>query len=213
MAEKEKQLNQPNQNLERVEKTKQILNGFAETITNIELNGNFDEAVELIKNCNSKIVTTGMGKAGVAMKKFSSTLCSLGFPASFLHPGEAMHGDMGIVTPQDILFVASTSGKTREIIELIDLIKLNGVYKIIAITSHLDSPLRKKVDVILDMGEIKEAGNVGMAPTTSILAILAITDTLAIIASEEKGFTKKSFGKYHHGGYLGAISREDNVIH
>lgn len=154
-----------------------------------------------------------MGKAGVAMKKFSSTLCSLGFPACFLHPGEALHGDMGLVTSQDILFVASTSGKTREIIEIINLIKKNGVYKIIAITSHLDSPIRDKVDIVLDMGEIKEAGDVGMAPTTSILAILAITDALAIVASEEMGFTRESFGKYHHSGYLGQISRGDNVIY
>lgn len=147
------------------------------------------------------------------MKKFSSTLCSLGFPACFLHPGEAMHGDMGLVTANDILFVASTSGKTREVIELIDLIRKNGVYKIIAITSHLDSPLRDKVDVVIDMGEIKEAGDIGMAPTTSILTILAITDALAIIASEEKGFNKDSFGKFHHGGYLGAVARKDNMIY
>lgn len=197
----------------RTLKAKEILNGFASTIAKIEVNGNFCKAIDLIVGCQTKIVTTGMGKAGVAMQKFSSTLCSLGFPACFLHPGDAMHGDMGIVNPQDILFVASTSGKTREVLELIDLIKKNGVYKIIAITSHLDSPLRDKVDIVLDMGEIKEAGEIGMAPTTSILTILAITDTLAIIASEEKGFDKSDFGKYHHGGYLGAVSRKDNVIY
>jgi arabinose-5-phosphate isomerase len=161
-------------------------------------------AIDLIKNSSSKIITTGMGKAGIAMQKFSSTLCSLGFPSCFLHPGEAMHGDMGLIKSDDILFVASTSGKTREVLELIDLVKSNGVDKIIAITSHRDSPLREKVDVILD---------IGMAPTTSILTILAITDALAIIASEEKGFSRKDFGRYHHGGYLGAVSREDNVIH
>lgn len=202
-----------NPNQERIQKTKKILNGFSQTIANIEVNGNFCKAIDLIKECKSKIVTTGMGKAGVAMQKFSSTLCSLGFPACFLHPGEAMHGDLGLVTLDDILFVASTSGKTREVLELIDIIRKNGVSKIIAITSHLDSPLRNKVDIVLDMGEIKEAGEIGMAPTTSILAILAITDTLAIIASEEKGFSRKDFGKYHHGGYLGALSRKDNVIY
>lgn len=202
-----------NLNQIRIQKTKKILDGFADTLAKVEVNGNFCKAIDLIKDCQSKIVTTGMGKAGVAMQKFSSTLCSLGFPSCFLHPGEAMHGDMGIVKPEDILFVASTSGKTREILELIDLIKKNGVYKIIAITSHLDSPLRNKVDIVLDMGEIKEAGEIGMAPTTSIITILAITDALAIIASEEKGFCKKDFGKYHHGGYLGQLAREDSIIY
>jgi len=197
----------------RLQKAKEILNGFSRTIANIEVNGNFCKAVELIKECKSKIVTTGMGKAGVAMQKFSSTLCSLGFPACFLHPGEAMHGDMGVVLPQDILFVASTSGKTREILELVDIIRKNGIDKIISITSHLDSPLRNKVDVVIDMGDIKEAGEVGMAPTTSIITMLAITDVLAIVASEEKGFTKKDFGRFHHSGYLGAISRGDNQIY
>lgn len=154
-----------------------------------------------------------MGKAGVAMQKFSSTLCSLGFPSCFLHPGEAVHGDMGLITQDDLLFVASTSGKTREILDLITLIKNNGVHKIIAITSHKDSPLREMVDVTLDMGDIKEAGTIGLAPTTSILVMLSITDTIAIMASEEKGFGLKDFGKLHHGGYLGAISRGDNIIH
>jgi arabinose-5-phosphate isomerase len=201
-----------NQNL-KIRKAKKILNLFSQTIANIQVNGNFCVAIDLIKNSSSKIITTGMGKAGIAMQKFSSTLCSLGFPSCFLHPGEAMHGDMGLIKSDDILFVASTSGKTREVLELIDLVKSNGVDKIIAITSHRDSPLREKVDVILDMGKIKEGGDIGMAPTTSILTILAITDALAIIASEEKGFSRKDFGRYHHGGYLGAVSREDNVIH
>jgi arabinose-5-phosphate isomerase len=148
------------------------------------------------------------------MRKFSSTLCSLGFSACYLHPGEAMHGDLGILNPNDILFVASTSGKTREILDLLEIVKENiSVSKIIAITSHLDSPLREKVDLVLDMGVIKEAGKVGLAPTTSILVMLAITDTLAIIASEEKGFGLEDFKKYHHGGYLGSISRKDGIIY
>lgn len=197
----------------KIQKAKKILNGFSQAISNIEVNGNFSKAIDLIKDCKSKIVVSGMGKAGVAMQKFSSTLCSLGFPACFLHPGEAMHGDMGLVVPEDILFVASTSGKTREILELIDIIKKNGVYKIIAITSHLDSPLRNKVDIVIDMGVIEEAGEIKMAPTTSILTILAITDTLAIIASEEKGFNKKDFGRFHHAGYLGQVARNDNNIY
>jgi len=202
-----------NLNQLRIIKAKNIFDEFSRTISNIEVNENFCKAIDLIKDCKSKIVLTGIGKAGIAMKKFSSTLCSFGFPACFLHPGDAMHGDMGLLTSDDILFVASTSGKTREVLELVDLIRKNGIYKIISITSHLDSPLRNKVDVVLDMGEIKEAGVVGIAPTTSILTILAITDALAIIASEEKGFSAKDFSKFHHSGYIGAMSRGDGIIY
>jgi arabinose-5-phosphate isomerase len=147
------------------------------------------------------------------MKKFSSTLCSLGFPSCFIHPGEAMHGDLGLISINDILFVSSTSGKTREILELVDLAKKNGLSKVIAITSHPDSKLRSKADIILDMGIIKEAGNLGLAPTSSILVILSITDSLAIVASEEKGITKEDYGKFHHRGYLGQIARGDNIIY
>lgn len=144
-----------------------------------------------------------MGKAGIAMQKFSSTLCSVGFPSAYLHPGEASHGDLGLLSKNDILFVASTSGKTREIMEIIDLARNVGVETMIGITSHKDSPIRDKVDILLDMGDITEAGHLGLAPTTSILVMLAITDAIALIASEEIGFTHESYGKYHHSGYLG----------
>jgi len=182
-------------------------------ISNIDVNDNFSCIVDEMKNGSGKIITTGMGKAGIAMRKFASTLCSLGFSAAYLHPGEASHGDLGILRSGDILFVASTSGKTREVLETIDSARNLGVKVIIGITSHNDSLIRKKADYILDMGEIKEAGELGLAPTTSILVMLAITDVLALIASEEIGFTKENYGKYHHGGYLGSLAREDNNIY
>lgn len=150
-----------------------------------------------------------MGKAGIAMRKFTSTLCSLGFPSCYLHPGEASHGDLGLVKPKDILFVASTSGKTREVLEIIELSRKIGISRIIGITSHSDSPIRQKADLVLDMGVFEEAGDLKLAPTTSILVMLAITDCLCLVASEERGITKKDFGKYHHSGYLGVISRSD----
>jgi arabinose-5-phosphate isomerase len=202
-------------------KGQSYLSDFAKAISNINLDENFDKAVELISNSNKiygdhykqyKIVTTGMGKAGAAMRKFSSILCSLGFSSCYLHPGESSHGDLGILEVNDVLFVASTSGKTREVLETIQLAKNLGVEKFVGITSHKDSPIRDEVEICLDMGDIEEVGELGLAPTTSILVMLAITDALAIVASEHNGLTKEEYARYHHGGYLGAAARGDNII-
>ena len=195
---------------------------FAQAIANISLNENFENAVKLISGSNTvygdnvkqyKIVTTGMGKAGAAMRKFSSLLCSLGFSSCYLHPGESSHGDLGILEANDVLFVASTSGKTREVLETIQLAKNLGIKKFVGITSHEDSPIRDEVDVCIDMGDLREVGELGLAPTTSILVMLAITDALAIVASEHNGLTKEVYAKYHHGGYLGSAARGENFIH
>ena len=191
----------------RMIEARQIMNGFVETLDGIEINNEFADIVNEFVNCRGKIITTGMGKAGHAMKKFTSILCSLGFPSVYLHPGEAQHGDLGVISRNDILFVASTSGKTREIIEVIDLARNINVESIIGITSHLDSPIRKKADLIIDMGEIKEAGHLGLAPTSSILVMMALTDCLALVCSKEKGLTKEQYGRFHHGGYLGKKAR------
>lgn len=199
--------------VDRCWRGKCIINGFVETISNIELDNNFSHVIDHLLSCKGKTITIGMGKAGIAMRKFSSTLCSLGFPSCYLHPGEALHGDIGLISKNDILFVASTSGKTREVLEFIDLVKNFPIKCIIGITSHPDSPLRNKVDIILDMGEIEEEGNLKIAPTSSILAMLAITDSLALVASEEKNLTLEEYGKYHHGGYLGAKARNDGKIY
>jgi len=195
-----------------VHKANSYLKAFSQSIANVELDDNFSEAVKFIAVCNCpvkgyKIVTTGMGKAGIAMRKFSSLLCSLGFPSCYLHPGEASHGDLGLLKSGDVLFVASTSGKTREVLETIQLAKNLGVSKFVGITSHKDSPIRQQVDVCIDMGEIIEVGDLGLAPTTSILVMLAITDALAIVASEICELTVEEYGKLHHSGYLGEVAR------
>ena len=184
-----------------------IIMEFVNSLKQISYVHNVSEVVSLIKNCDGKIITVGMGKAGIAMKKFSATLSSLGMPSCFLHPGEALHGDMGIIQEKDILFIASTSGKTKEIMLFLDLVKKNMKNKIIGITSHSDSPIREKADITLDMGEIIEAGHLRIAPTTSILVMLAITDALALVASHSTGLTLEDYGKCHHGGYLGKKAR------
>jgi arabinose-5-phosphate isomerase len=197
----------------RIEEAQKILSNFTNTLSKIQLDSNFSRTIDIMLGCKGKIITTGMGKAGIAMRKFSSILCSVGFPSCYLHPGEASHGDLGILSEQDILFVASTSGKTREVLEIIKLARNIGIKMIIGITSHPDSPVRDQTDVVIDMGVIKEAGRLGLAPTTSIIVMLALTDCLALVASEERNLTKEQYGKYHHSGYLGALARSDGKIH
>ena len=114
--------------MSRTEAANLIFKQFSDSIQNLSADDNFSYAIELVKACNGKIITTGMGKAGIAMRKFASTLCSLGFPACYLHPGEASHGDLGLIGRDDILFVASTSGKTREIMDIVDLSKRQGAW-------------------------------------------------------------------------------------
>lgn len=191
-------------------RVQQILKQNANAFLNLSINEKvFSDIIDLFiiqRENNGKIITTGMGKAGIAMRKFSSTLCSLGFPSMYLHPGEASHGDLGLITTNDILFVASTSGKTREILEIMDLAK-NKVKSMIGITSHIDSPVRNKADLIIDMGTIEEVGHLNIAPTTSILVMITLTDCIATIAAEKINLTKQEYGRYHHGGYLGHIAR------
>jgi len=189
-----------------------IFKGFADAIADIPVRDGFSEAIDAILKCHGTIIVTGMGKAGHAMKKFSSLLCSLGFPSVYIHPGESSHGDLGMVTHKDVLFVASTSGKTREVIEMMKQAKENGVSKIIGITSHKDGWIRKDCDIIVEMGNIKEAGHLGLAPTTSILVMLAITDAIALICAKEEGLTKEKYARFHHSGYLGSLARNDKRI-
>ena len=195
---------------------KAIFKSFVQAIENIKIDKHFSMVVNKIieqKKTGGLIVTTAMGKAGIIMQKFSSTLRSLSFPSAYIHPGEASHGDLGLLTKKDILFVASTSGKTREILEIIDLARKIEIKSIIGLTSHPDSPVREKADYLSDMGIIKEAGKMGIAPTTSTLVMLAIVDALAITAADKVGITKKEYGKLHHSGYLGALVRNDNKVY
>ena len=200
-------------NLDRIQKeANKIFTNFSKSISSISINRDFECVIHsllALKNSDNKVITTGMGKAGIAMRKFSSTLCSLGFPSAYLHPGEASHGDLGLLRPKDILFVASTSGKTREIMEIMELARKVNVQKIIGITSHPDSPVRKKCDLVIDMGDIKEAGHLGLAPTTSILKMIALTDSIALIAAKESNFTKEDYALRHHSGYLGQAAKGD----
>lgn len=191
----------------RIMEARRIMDEFVVVMDAVSIPKSISDIIESILYCRGAIITSGMGKAGIVMRKFSSTLCSLGIPSCYLHPGEASHGDLGIIQKKDVLFIASTSGKTREIMEVIKLARTIGVKEIIGITSHPDSPIRKEVDKILDMGIIIEAGHLRIAPTSSILVMMALTDIVALVAAKEKGLTIEEYSIRHHSGYLGEKAR------
>jgi len=162
----------------------------------------FDEAVEMIFNCNGRVIVTGMGKSGLISQKIASTLASTGTPSQFLHPGEAGHGDIGIVTVKDIILAVSNSGETPEIVQIIPAISRLGI-PMIAIVGRNNSTISKKADLILDIRVEKEACTLDLAPTASTTATLAMGDALAVALLEKRGFRKNDFALLHPGGNLG----------
>jgi len=190
---------------------KEIMTREAAAITAVKVTPAFEKAVLALRDCRGKVLTTGMGKAGHVARKCAATLCSTGTPAAFIHPGEAAHGDLGLIGPDDCIIALSTSGKTNEILEMLTLGRHLGLATIIGITSHPDSQLRELSDVILDMGVIEEPCPLGLTPSASIAVMLAITDALALALMELKGITRHEYGLRHHGGYLGRKARTDNV--
>ena len=182
----------------------------AQAISSIPISDNFEKAAALLKDCTGKVLTTGMGKAGHIANKFSATLSSTGTPASFLHPGEAAHGDLGLIEENDAMVAFSTSGKTREVLEVLTAGRELGLHTVIGITSHPDSRLRDLSDVILDMGTIREACPLDLTPTSSMAVMLAISDALALLLMELKHFGREDYGKRHHGGYLGLKARNEH---
>jgi len=190
---------------------KAVLAAEAAAIAAVKVDGGFAQAIALLETCAGKVATTGMGKAGYVAHKFAATLCSTGTPAVFVHPGEAAHGDLGLIAGGDCIVAFSTSGKTREVLELIEFSRHLGSEKVIGITSHPESEMRPLCDVVLDMGEIVEPCPLGLTPTASIAVMSAIGDALALVLMERKGISKRDYGLRHHGGYLGAKARLDNV--
>lgn len=191
-------------------RAQEIMKAEAEAILNVPLDKNFINTIDILLECRGKVITTGMGKAGIIASKMASTLCSTGTPAAFLHPGEAAHGDLGILSKGDIIVAFSTSGKTREVIEMLQLASHFGIEKIIGITSHPDSEIRKLANVVINMGEIKEPCYLGLTPTATTTAMLAIGDAIALILMEKKRITRKDFGLRHHAGYLGDKARRED---
>lgn len=190
-----------------------VLTAEAQAIAAIDINDDFVRAVTTLLACKGKIITTGIGKAGYIAHKFAATLCSNATPAVFIHPAEAAHGDLGLVSQNDVMVAFSTSGKSREVIEILELSRHLGVETIIGVTSHPESDLRDLSDFVLDMGVIEEPCPLGLTPSASMAVMNAITDAIALALMEQKGVTREQYGLRHHGGYLGRAARIDNVPH
>jgi len=193
-----------------LENVRAVLAAEADAIRAIPVTPAFERAIGLVRQRSGKVVTTGMGKAGHVARKFAGTLCSTGTPAVYLHPGEAAHGDLGLVDRGDVIIALSNSGRTREVLETVAAARPLGVASVIAITSHPDSPLALRSDVVLEMGPVVEPCPLRLTPTASVAVMLAICDALALTILELGGVTRSDFGARHHGGYLGQQAlRED----
>lgn len=192
---------------------KDLLRAEAEAVLNIPVTDDFEKAtnliVEHVHQGKGKLVTSGMGKAGQIAQNMATTFSSTGTPAVFLHPSEAQHGDLGILQENDLMLLISNSGKTREIVELVTLARhLTPGIRFVVITSNPDSQLAQEADVCLLTGNPAEVCALGMTPTTSTTVMTVIGDVLVVGTMKKIGFTIEEYAKRHHGGYLGAKSRE-----
>ena len=181
-----------------------VLHDEAEAILKLidRLDTSFEDAVNLISHSSGRLILTGMGKSGHIAKKVSATMASTGTPSFFLHPAEGIHGDLGMVTAQDVIIAYSNSGETGEILNIIPSVKRIGA-KMIAVVGNVNSTLAKNSDVVLYAGAEKEADNLGLAPTSSTTAALALGDALAVTLMEKMHFTADNFAVFHPGGSLG----------
>jgi arabinose-5-phosphate isomerase len=187
-----------------IETAKRVLRIEAEAIEALidRISESFEKAVEIILNSRGRVVVTGMGKSGLIGKKIAATLASTGTPAFFMHPAEAIHGDLGMVTSDDVIIAISNSGETEEVIRLIPFLKRFNV-KLIAITGNNGSTLAQQADVSLDVSIREEACPLGIVPTASTTATLAMGDALAVALLKRRGFKEEDFAMYHPGGSLG----------
>jgi arabinose-5-phosphate isomerase len=181
-----------------------VLKAEAEAVAALcdRLDSGFEQACKLILGCQGRIVVTGMGKSGHIGNKIAATLASTGSPAFFMHPGEASHGDLGMITGQDLVIALSNSGETSEITLLLPMLKRMGI-PLIALTGKPQSTLAKTADIHLDVSVSKEACPLGLAPTSSTTASLAMGDALAVAVLQVRGFTEEDFAMSHPGGNLG----------
>ncbi|KZZ57417.1 D-arabinose 5-phosphate isomerase [Oleiphilus sp. HI0125] len=166
------------------------------------IDSSFEKACELMLQCSGRIVVTGMGKSGHIANKIAATLASTGTPAFFVHPGEASHGDLGMITKQDVVLAISNSGQTEEVVTILPLIKRMGA-PLISMTGKQSSALATASDVSLDISISKEACPLGLAPTSSTTVTLALGDALAVALLEARGFSEEDFAFSHPGGSLG----------
>jgi arabinose-5-phosphate isomerase len=192
---------------------RKVLELEAQAIQSIPVTPDYAEVVELIfervHRRGGKVIASGMGKAGHVANHMATTLSSTGTPALFLHPSEAQHGDLGIIRENDVLLVLSNSGKTREILELVELTHaLHSRIPLVIITGNPDGPLARQSRLVLFTGNPSEVCPLGLTPTTSATAMAVIGDVLVVLMMKKIGFTARDYARRHHGGYLGEKSRE-----
>jgi len=183
---------------------RRVLEAEAEAIRRLveSLGEDFERAVEMVAGCAGRVIWTGMGKSGIICHKLAATMRSTGTPALHLHPAEAIHGDLGMLAPDDLVVAVSHSGATEEILRLVEFVKRLGI-PLIALTSFPDSPLARASDLHLDLGVRREACPLNLAPTASTTAALALGDALSMAVSSRKGFGEEDFALLHPGGKLG----------
>jgi arabinose-5-phosphate isomerase len=199
-----------------IEQARQVLAIEAAAIEELipRINGQFTAAVTMILACKGRVIVTGMGKSGLVGKKIAATLASTGTPSFFLHPAEGIHGELGMVTADDIVLALSNSGETGEIISIIPAIKRIGA-PIIALCGREQSTLAQTAEVFLDVSVCQEACPLGLAPTASTTATLAMGDALAVALLSERKFTPEDFALFHPGGSLGRklLLTVENIMH
>ncbi|MFY0745653.1 KpsF/GutQ family sugar-phosphate isomerase [Campylobacter sp. LH-2024] len=190
--------------MEAIEIAKEVFRIEAESISDLasHLDENFNQAVEFIFHSQGRCIVSGMGKSGHIGAKIAATLASTGTPSFFVHPGEALHGDLGMITPQDVLIAISNSGETEELLKIIPVIKRRKI-TLIAMTGNLNSTLAKQANVCLDISIKKEACPLKLAPMSSTTATLVMGDALAAVLMKKKNFKPDDFALFHPGGSLG----------
>lgn len=178
------------------------------------LDDRFAKAVELLFQCKGKVVVSGMGKSGLVGQKIAATMASTGTPAFFLHPAEGIHGDLGMVGRADVVIAISNSGETQEILQLLPYVERMGI-PVVAMTGRMTSTLAKNSDVALDVSVSEEACPMGLAPTASTTATLAMGDALAVALLQKRGFKEEDFAQFHPGGTLGRrlLVRVKDLMH
>jgi arabinose-5-phosphate isomerase len=199
-----------------VDEARRVLKIEAQSILDLSerVDEHFTNAVELLFHCKGKVVLMGMGKSGLVGRKIASTFASTGTPAFFLHPAEGVNGDYGMLAKEDIVIAISNSGETRELLDVLPLIKRYG-NRLIALTGNMNSSLAKAGDVYLNIHVKEEACPLGLAPTASTTATLALGDALAIVLMIKKGFDEKDFALLHPGGTLGKrlLLKVEDLMH
>ncbi len=192
----------------------EIVRAESEAILNIPYSDAYERAVQVIvervHRRGGKLVTSGMGKAGQIAENIATTFSSTGTPAVNLHPGEAQHGDLGVLQPNDVMLLISNSGKTREIVALVDL--AHGLYSdipLIVISGNKDSELARRADIFIHTGGAPEVCPLGLTPTTSTTVMTVIGDVLVVNVMRAINFTREDYARRHHGGYLGSAARGD----